>query len=118
MNNWILMEIFNLTINQNQITSQDGLDYRFNNQSYGSTNIFLNSGDTFTFLSIWILNIIIIYVLSSIFKPNRGDLDSKKKVKIFSITYAKRYLRDLRNSIFFNFFIRFGYEAYLGLGLS
>ena len=118
MNNWMLMALFSLTIDKDQISSKTPLDYRFENQSFESTNIFMNSGDTFMFICFWIINIIIIYILCLIFKPTTYDQDSRKKIKVFSINYIKMHINDLKNGIFFNFFIRFGYEAYLGLGLS
>ena len=118
MNNLILFSLFSLMIDQNQISSQEGLDYRFDNQSFGSLNIFMNSGDIFAFVMIVFLYIIIITVLSSIFKPKNDDENEDQRIKKWSFEYFKRVLRLLRNAIFFNFFIRFGYESFLELGLS
>ena len=118
MNNLILFSLFSLMIDQNQISSQEGLDYRFDNQSFGSSNIFMNSGDIFAFVMIAFLCIITVTILSSIFKPKSDDDDQDKRIKKWSFENFKRVLRLLRNAIFFNFFIRFGYESFLELGLS
>ena len=118
MNNLILFSLFSLMIDQNQISSQDGLDYRFDNQSFGSLNIFMNSGDIFAFVMIAFFYIITVTILSSIFKPKNEDENNNKRIKKWSFENFKRVLRLLRNAIFFNFFIRFGYESFLELGLS
>ena len=73
MNNLILFSLFSLMIDQNQISSQEGLDYRFDIQSLGSSNIFMNSGDIFVFVMIAFLCIITVTILSSIFKQKSVD---------------------------------------------
>ena len=80
MNNLILFSLFSLMIDQNQISSQKGLDHRFDNQSFGSSNIFTNSGDIFAFVMIAFLCIITVTILSSIFKPKSDDDDPDKRI--------------------------------------
>mmetsp|Transcript_4078 Transcript_4078/g.4993 ORF Transcript_4078/g.4993 Transcript_4078/m.4993 type:complete len:116 (+) Transcript_4078:723-1070(+) len=82
MNNLVLFVLFSLTVDESKICSQEGLDYRFDNQSFSSTNIFLNSGDTFAFFLFAVLYFIIIYALSIIFKPKQESIEDESKIKM------------------------------------
>ena len=117
MNNLLLFALFSLMINQSEISSKSGLDYRFDNQSFSSTNIFMNSGDTFAFVMIAFVYIITVTILSLIFKQTQND-NPNQKIRKWSFESFKRLLRLMREAIFFNFFIRFGYESFLELGLA